>query len=261
MPAEPAQRPAGNRSQARAARRQRRPDPDPCVARGQPSPEPSSVHGTRSVPTRRPAGRYTPRRWRVRRRRLRVEPRTERRRGPGLHGPDRAAGARRLRQLGLAERRRVKLRRGLDPQGRRKPATRSSTSRCRRYHPAASSSRHASACTPPPPRTAARSTPCASRAPGARPGSTWANQPPTDGAAAATESGLDVREWDVLAQTLAMFSSGGHGFLIRDSASNGAGGAVVPQPGEGATGRPSSCSSSTIPTRRRRRATAPRRRR
>ncbi len=44
----------------------------------------------------------------------------------------------------------------------------------------------------------------------------WSNQPSTAGGASGTDSGLDVRQWDVLAQTLDMYSLGGHGFLLRD---------------------------------------------
>ena len=54
-------------------------------------------------------------------------------------------------------------------------------------------------------------------------GVTWANQPATAGPAATTESGLDVRAWDVLAQTRAMYTLGDHGFLIRDGATSGSG--------------------------------------
>ena len=41
--------------------------------------------------------------------------------------------------------------------------------------------------------------------------------------AAGTDSGLDVRTWDVLEQALAMYEHGSHGFLIRDRAEDGAG--------------------------------------
>ncbi len=49
---------------------------------------------------------------------------------------------------------------------------------------------------------------------------TWANQPPTIGAAAATttSSGAGYRQWDVTAQVQVIFASGAnHGFLIRDA--------------------------------------------
>ncbi len=47
----------------------------------------------------------------------------------------------------------------------------------------------------------------------------WANQPPTAGAAATTSSGFGYREWDVRSQVQVMFSeSVSHGFLIRDAA-------------------------------------------
>jgi CSLREA domain-containing protein len=52
---------------------------------------------------------------------------------------------------------------------------------------------------------------------------TWNNQPATSGTAAPTPSGLGVREWDVLAQTQAMYAQGSHGFLIRDQGESGAG--------------------------------------
>jgi hypothetical protein len=48
-------------------------------------------------------------------------------------------------------------------------------------------------------------------------GVTWSNQPAVSGPAAATESGLGFREWDVLAQTRDMYTFGSHGFLIRDA--------------------------------------------
>jgi predicted outer membrane repeat protein len=54
-------------------------------------------------------------------------------------------------------------------------------------------------------------------------GVTWNNQPATAGPGASTQSGLDFREWNVLAQTLDMYELGGHGFLIRDGAENGTG--------------------------------------
>jgi hypothetical protein len=54
-------------------------------------------------------------------------------------------------------------------------------------------------------------------------GVAWNNQPATAGPAATTQSGLETREWDVLEQTLAMYSRGEHGFLIRDGAENGIG--------------------------------------
>jgi CSLREA domain-containing protein len=49
-------------------------------------------------------------------------------------------------------------------------------------------------------------------------GVTWSNQPATAGPAATTESGLETREWDVLAQALDMYQHGDNGFLIRDIA-------------------------------------------
>jgi CSLREA domain-containing protein len=54
-------------------------------------------------------------------------------------------------------------------------------------------------------------------------GVTWGNQPATTGPPASTESGLDIRELDVLSQTLAMYGSEVNGFLIRDAAENGSG--------------------------------------
>jgi hypothetical protein len=54
-------------------------------------------------------------------------------------------------------------------------------------------------------------------------GVTWGNQPATAGPASTTESGLETREWDVLAQSLDMYQHGEHGFLIRDSAASGSG--------------------------------------
>ena len=54
-------------------------------------------------------------------------------------------------------------------------------------------------------------------------GVTWGNQPLADGPPAATESGLGFREWNVLPQTLGMYASGDHGFLIRDAVENGTG--------------------------------------
>jgi hypothetical protein len=54
-------------------------------------------------------------------------------------------------------------------------------------------------------------------------GVTWGNQPATAGATATTQSGLETREWNVLAQTLDMYALGDHGFLIRDSGQNGGG--------------------------------------
>ena len=50
---------------------------------------------------------------------------------------------------------------------------------------------------------------------------TWNDQPGTAGPAATTESGLGFREWDVLAQTLDMYTLGGHGFLIRSAGNAG----------------------------------------
>jgi CSLREA domain-containing protein len=54
-------------------------------------------------------------------------------------------------------------------------------------------------------------------------GVTWSSQPATAGPASTAESGLELREWDVLAQTLDMYELGGHGFLLRDRAENGSG--------------------------------------
>jgi len=54
-------------------------------------------------------------------------------------------------------------------------------------------------------------------------GVNWAMQPATAGPAATTESGLDTREWDVLAQTLDMYAHGEYGFLIRDTVESGSG--------------------------------------
>ena len=48
-------------------------------------------------------------------------------------------------------------------------------------------------------------------------GVTWDSRPATAGPVATAPSGLDVRRWDVLAQTLDMYAFGAHGFLIRDS--------------------------------------------
>ena len=48
-------------------------------------------------------------------------------------------------------------------------------------------------------------------------GVTWANQPPTAGAAATTTAGSGWREWDVVAQVDAMYSTANEGFLIRDA--------------------------------------------
>ena len=53
------------------------------------------------------------------------------------------------------------------------------------------------------------------------------------GPGAPTQSGLDFREWDVLAQTLDMYELGDHGFLIRDRTESGSGAAVLPQQREG----------------------------
>jgi hypothetical protein len=48
---------------------------------------------------------------------------------------------------------------------------------------------------------------------------TWANQPPTTGSAATTESGSGYREWNVTPHVQAMVTEGAnHGFLIRDAA-------------------------------------------
>jgi len=54
-------------------------------------------------------------------------------------------------------------------------------------------------------------------------GLTWSNQPATAGPASTAESGLEFREWDVLAQALDMYELGDHGFLLRDRAENGTG--------------------------------------
>jgi predicted outer membrane repeat protein len=55
------------------------------------------------------------------------------------------------------------------------------------------------------------------------PGVTWSNQPLTTGAAATTPSTDGALEWAVTEQVVRMYSSGNHGFLIRDAAENGVG--------------------------------------
>jgi hypothetical protein len=54
-------------------------------------------------------------------------------------------------------------------------------------------------------------------------GVTWSNQPATTGTAATTPSGSGWREWNVLSQVQAMYTSTNHGFLIRDASENGPG--------------------------------------
>jgi hypothetical protein len=54
-------------------------------------------------------------------------------------------------------------------------------------------------------------------------GVTWANQPGTTGAAAATASGSGYREWSVTAHVQAMYAGGNNGFLIRDAVESGGG--------------------------------------
>jgi large repetitive protein len=54
-------------------------------------------------------------------------------------------------------------------------------------------------------------------------GVTWANQPAVTGPAAAIPSASGPIEWEVTEQLLGMYTSGNHGFLIRDAVENGVG--------------------------------------
>jgi hypothetical protein len=54
-------------------------------------------------------------------------------------------------------------------------------------------------------------------------GVTWASQPATAGAAAATGSRSGTVEWSVTSQVRDMYSGANHGFLLRDSAEDGGG--------------------------------------
>jgi CSLREA domain-containing protein len=54
-------------------------------------------------------------------------------------------------------------------------------------------------------------------------GVSWGNQPAASGAAAATESGLGYREWDVTSQTKEMYSGTNNGFIVRDASESGTG--------------------------------------
>jgi len=48
-------------------------------------------------------------------------------------------------------------------------------------------------------------------------GVTWANQPATTGSAVTTSSGTGYREWNVAGMVQGMYTSGNHGFLVRDA--------------------------------------------
>ena len=52
---------------------------------------------------------------------------------------------------------------------------------------------------------------------------TWANQPATTGPAATTPSGNGWRQWNVLSQVQAMYTTANNGFLIRDATENNGG--------------------------------------
>jgi large repetitive protein len=54
-------------------------------------------------------------------------------------------------------------------------------------------------------------------------GVTWANQPATTGAAATTSSGSGWRQWNVLSQVQAMYTTANNGFLVRDATENAPG--------------------------------------
>lgn len=54
-------------------------------------------------------------------------------------------------------------------------------------------------------------------------GVTWSNQPGTSGSPSTSPSGNGWREWAVLQQVLGMYTSGNHGFMLRDQ-TEGSGG-------------------------------------